>query len=117
MMIDSLIEKCNRLGIRLTLTGEGGDRLKVDAPKGALSASLREALSANKTDLVARLKSQQLQSHPFPAPTEVSPETPETDALISQSSEVQDLIEIPPVSTPVQFERVDVEMKKLLAGE
>ena len=41
MTVNSLMEKCAELGIKLALKGEANDRLQVDAPKGALTAELR----------------------------------------------------------------------------
>src|SRR5687768_11810776 len=59
MTIESLIQTCTQLGIKLGLAGENNDRLKVDAPKGALNESLRNALTARKPELIAFLTAQQ----------------------------------------------------------
>lgn len=56
MTVDSLFQTCEALGIKLTLKDDGSDRLVVDAPKGALTPSLREELSARKPQLIAFLK-------------------------------------------------------------
>ena len=55
MKLEALLETCSQLGIKLELAGENNDRLKVDAPKGALTAELREALTSNKPELIAFL--------------------------------------------------------------
>src|SRR4029079_16033244 len=58
MSVNVVMEKCMELGIRLALKGEANDRLQVDAPKGALSAELRDQLTANKSVLIAALRAQ-----------------------------------------------------------
>ena len=56
MTAQSLMRRCAELGIKLALKSDGDDRLLVDAPKGALTAELRDELSERKTDLIAILK-------------------------------------------------------------
>ena len=58
MRVEALIETCAQLGIKLELAGDNNDRLKVDAPKGAMTAELREALTSNKPELIAFLNTQ-----------------------------------------------------------
>ena len=53
MTTESILQTCLELGIELSLKGDAADRLQVDAPKGALSPSLRELLVANKSELIA----------------------------------------------------------------
>ena len=42
MTVDSLMQTCEALGIRLALKADGSDRLVVDAPKEIGRASCRE---------------------------------------------------------------------------
>ena len=58
MSVDFLIQLCAHHGIKLALSADGSNRLLVDAPKGALTSSLREALTAHKSELIAALKTQ-----------------------------------------------------------
>jgi hypothetical protein len=62
MSVESLMHTCAELGIRLALKGDDNDRLQVDAPKGALTASIREGLTAHKADVISLLKTKQLES-------------------------------------------------------
>ena len=50
-----LLKHLNQRGIKLTLRG---DRLQLDAPKGALTPDLKQALRASKDYLLAHLKNQ-----------------------------------------------------------
>src|SRR4051812_11996989 len=59
MSVESLMQTCADLRIKLALKGDNSDRLQVDAPKGTLTAPLREALAASKGEIIALLKSQQ----------------------------------------------------------
>ena len=59
MTVQSLIQSCAELGIKLALKEDDNDRLRVAAPKGALTAPLRDALAAHKPDLIAILKAEQ----------------------------------------------------------
>ena len=52
--IEDLLERLDRLDVRTSLDG---DRLTVSAPKGALSAELREELGRRRDELKAHLKS------------------------------------------------------------
>ena len=44
MSAESLMRICDELGIKLALKGYNSDRLEVDAPKGVVTASLRELI-------------------------------------------------------------------------
>ena len=52
MTTDELVAETNRLGITLTSNGE---KLRVEAPMGALTDELRHALGEHKTEILARL--------------------------------------------------------------
>lgn len=67
MTLQSLMQTCAELGIRLALKEGDNDRLRVAAPKGVLTAPLRHALAAHKPDLIAILKVRQQSSHPTQA--------------------------------------------------
>ena len=69
MTVESLIKTCEELGIKLALKADDDARLQVDAPKGALTASLRDALAAHKPDLITFLKAKQQTSRPVQAPS------------------------------------------------
>ena len=56
MTVESLMQRCAELGIKLGLKGDHNDRLLVDAPRGTLTEPLKEALAAHKLDLIAILK-------------------------------------------------------------
>ena len=56
MTVQSLMRLCAELGIELALKGDNNDRLVVDAPKGALTEPLRQALTEHKAALIAILK-------------------------------------------------------------
>ncbi len=118
MTIESLMQTCSELGIKLTLKGDDSDRLQVDAPKGALTAELREALTAQKPAVIAFLKEQASRQAHGPnfghdsevtetrAPASTTRYSPEATALIREQS----------VTTPPQFRHTDFEVNKLLAG-
>ena len=55
----ALLSALGRLGARLW---REGDRLKIDAPRGALSKMLLEAMQQHKADLMAVLEGQPLES-------------------------------------------------------
>ena len=67
MTVQSLMQTCAELGIKLALKEDDSDRLRVAAPKGALTAPLRDALAAHKPDLIAILQAKQQASHPIQA--------------------------------------------------
>ena len=52
MTTDELVAETNRLGIALTSNGE---KLRVEAPIGALTDELRQALGEHKTEILALL--------------------------------------------------------------
>src|SRR5882762_10401571 len=113
MSVESLIQLCTQCGIKLALSADGSDRLVVDAPKGALTPSLREALAAQKPELIAALKAQAREDSQtyadFQSETHV-PATPTPPAARKMTSEQQLF------SLPTLFDRADGEVKKLLAG-
>ncbi len=121
MTVESLLKTCADLGIKLALKGDDDDRLQVDAPKGALTADLRDALAANKTALISALKTQRNVSQPAQAPASV----PQTEAPVAQapasstskSPEATSLIlEHPITAPPVQLNPAEFEVSKLLSG-
>jgi len=116
MTIESLLQTCAELGIKLALKGDASDRLQVDAPKGALTASLREDLVAHKTELIAFLKSQNV-SHPTQAqdPDETVTRNPASSLLKSPETPSLNL-EPSRVVPPAHFDRAGVELNKLLSG-
>jgi amino acid adenylation domain-containing protein len=63
--VAELLARLTELDIRLTLDG---DRLAVNAPKGAISAELRAELAARKEELKDHLR-----AHPAPAPRRALP--------------------------------------------
>ena len=116
---ESLMRLCAELGIKLTLTGDNNDRLQVDAPKGAMTSSLREALAARKPELIAILKTENNQvSKQAQAPTSSQTSEPaksHAPASNWNSPEANPLIQEQPLPS-TQFERTHVEVKKLLSG-
>src|SRR6267143_6715618 len=109
MTAESLMQLCAQLGIKLALKGDDSDRLQVDAPKGALTASLRDALAANKADLLVLLKSKQQAFHPSQASTfELDSEVTKSRVpatTTGDSPEATPLIFDQPASPPVPFDR------------
>ena len=118
MTIDSLIQTCEALGIKLALKSDGSDRLVVDAPKGALTPSLRDELAARKPQLIAFLKTRNQTASQAQASTSHSSETEgRAPAIRTNVPEARSLIQEQPLSvTSTQFEAAEGEVKKLLAG-
>ena len=119
MSAPAIMQMCAELGIKLALKGEDNDRLQVDTPKGVLTTAIREAITAQKTDIIAALKSKQvspksqLQIHSQDPDTTVT----RTPASTPTSPEATFLIlEQPLADPPGQFDRVEVEVNKLLSG-
>ena len=112
---ESLMRLCAELGIKLTLKGENNDRLQVDAPKGAMTSSLREALAARKPELIAILKTENNQvSKQAQAPSSSQTSEPtksRTPASNWNSPEANPLIQEQPLPS-IQFERTHVECKE-----
>jgi hypothetical protein len=104
---------CAELGIKLALKGDDNDRLQVDAPKGALTASIRETLTAHKTEIVAALQSKSRTSQPqilSRAPDETLTRTPASTT--SNSPEATPLIlEQPLTNLPGQPGRTELEAR------
>jgi len=110
------MQTCAELGIKLKLKSDDNDRLVVDAPKGALTVALREALTANKPDLIAYLKEQATRR---PQTAEHDSEITETQTPARTQSnppEATSLIREQHLSTTPPFERTDAEVDKLLSG-
>jgi hypothetical protein len=119
MTVDSLVQTCEALGIKLALKADGSDRLIVDAPKGALTPSLRDELTARKPQLIAFLKKKNQSVSQTQASTSQNSETAEGRAPASHTNvpEARSLIQEQPLSiSSTQFERAEGEVKKLLAG-
>ncbi len=118
MTIDSLIQTCEALGIKLALKSDGSDRLVVDAPKGALTPSLRDELAARKPQLIAFLKTRNQTASQAQVSTSHSSETEgRAPAIRTNVPEARSLIQEQPLSvTSTQFEAAEGEVKKLLAG-
>jgi hypothetical protein len=119
MTVDSLIQTCEALGIKLALKGGDSDRLVVDAPKGALTPSLRDELTARKPQLIAFLKQRNQSASQTQASTSQTSEVTEGRAPASQKKvpEARSLIQEQTLSiSSTQFERAEGEVKKLLAG-
>ena len=118
MTAHSLMQMCAQLGIKLSLKGDNSDRLQVDAPKGALTASLRDALAANKADLLVLLKSKQQPSYPPQAST-LEHDSEVTRSRVpaitrGNSPEATPLIFDQPFSRPsVPYNDADIEVSKV----
>lgn len=119
MTTKALLQRCAELGIKLALREDDDNRLLVDAPKGVLSASLRNALAAHKRDLIAVLKAQRTSRPSLPhssaqdpdtgtrKPATTTPSSPEATPLILEHS----------TTNPTgQSHRTEVEVTKLLSG-
>ena len=113
MNVESIMQTCAELGIKLTLKGDDSDRLQVDAPKGALTAPVREALAAHKTDIVAALKAEQL-AHQSQDPDETVTRIPARKTPNSEATPL--ILEQPLANPPTQLDRTEVEVNKLLSG-
>lgn len=66
MSIESIIERCAKIGVRLSLAEDG--RLRVVAAQGAVDDALRIALASNKDAITARLRAGNAQPTPQRAP-------------------------------------------------
>src|SRR5215216_6042494 len=112
MTTEALMQTCAELGIKLSLREDDDSRLLVDAPKGALTASLRDALAAHKPDLIAAIKkstarASQAHETATPIPARISPNSPEATPLILEQSLT---------NPPLQSRQTEVEVSKLLSG-
>src|SRR6185312_3206895 len=122
MSVEFLLQLCAQHGIKLTLASDGSDRLIVDAPKGSLTPSLREALTANKADLIGALKAQAAESETV---TEIHPSAPSRTPFAAPFE--FDRSKTPAVSSPTPTEsrnpssmtsdRAAIEVKNLLEGQ
>src|SRR6266545_3380157 len=120
MSLESLLRIYAELGIKLAL--KDNDRLQVDSPKGALTASLRDALIAHKPDLIATLKARQKQESSPPQALSFADDSEFTESRPPArppqiSSEATSLIREQPVTTtPSQFVNIEAEVNKVLSG-
>src|SRR5688572_11703906 len=105
MTVQSLMQRCSELGIKLALKGDDDSRLLVDAPKGTLTAPLREELAAHKPELIAILKSRNQENSITQTRSPKASEETESRAPGLERS-----------NSRVQFESIEVEVKKLLTG-
>src|SRR6185295_6690600 len=116
MSVESIMEMCAKLGIKLALKETDNDRLQVDAPKGALTPQIRETLAENKAAIVANLKSKQLSDNAQPQTAAKQP-TQSPASTTSNSPEATPLIlEQPSTHTAGQVDRTEIEVNKLLSG-
>src|SRR5580765_5020976 len=113
MSVESLMELCEDLGIKLTITGDDPSRLQVDAPKGSLTQSLREELTAHKLDLVVALKQQKRAHTQAPAAEAVNSSD---DSVTHLPRSHKTISEQQWSSLPANFERAEAEVNNLLAG-
>src|SRR5258708_29490313 len=118
MSVESLIQLCSQYGIKLSLSGDGSERLLVDAPKGALTPSLREALTANKAELIVALRTRAKAESSTDTDTqtvthvETSKPLASEPTLPAERKANSDQLFTP----PNRFERAGAEVKNLLAG-
>ena len=81
MTARNLLSELREKGVEVKTSG--GDRLVIDAPKGAITPELRSALAAHKVELLQILKSEQQAQAPAPiapAPPALKPHVPEVVA-------------------------------------
>src|SRR6266850_3360253 len=120
MTVQSLMQRCAELGIKLTLKADDNERLLVDAPKGTLTAPLRDALTEHKLELISILRTSDHEPSLTLVPTPSQPSAAtESRAPASawNSPEATPLISEPLLSaTPIPFNPPDAEVKKLLSG-
>ena len=119
MKLESLMQQCEELGIKLALKGDDNDRLQVDAPKGALSAPLREALSANKANIITALKLKAAnQQSKVNAESDSAATIPHIPARTSSNlAEASPLIsEQHPTNSSSRSNQAEVEVDRLLSG-
>jgi hypothetical protein len=117
MTVQSLIQRCAELGIKLELKGDEEDRVLVDAPKGALTTELREALAAHKPELLAILKTQQQADKvpaPMPANLSEQSEGQASTGTTQNSQEATFLIREESLAPNIQIGNIESEVKKLL---
>src|SRR5688572_12584813 len=118
MTVQSLLQRCTELGIKLALKADDNDRLLVDAPRGTLTAPLREALTAHKRDLIAMLKAndQEYSVTQTRTPSQTSEETESQSSSASMPETTPLGSERLPSINHTQLDRTDIEVKKLLSG-
>src|ERR1041385_4988380 len=116
MTIDSLLETCTALGIKVALKDDGSDRLIVDAPRGALTPSLRDELTARKPQLIAFFKAQNETARHTQASSSHASLATEAPTTQTKGPEAISLNQELPSISATQFERAEGEVMKLLAG-
>ena len=121
MTAASLMQMCAELGIKLELKGDDNNRLQVDAPKGALTAALRDALAAHKPELIAILKTRQEASRPtqtstFEQDSEVTESRVPTSTTGNSPEATPLILEQPLTNPPSQLDGTDLAVSKLLSG-
>jgi len=70
MIARNLLSELREKGVEVKTSGD--DRLVIDAPKGAITPELRNALAAHKVELLQILKSEQQAQAPTPSAPEVA---------------------------------------------
>src|SRR6185295_16608743 len=106
--VEALLQTCAELGIKLALKGDGSDRMLVDAPKGALTAPLREALASHKPEIIDYLKSQQSHQEQIASSSSRGPanntwKSPEATRVVQEQSS------LPKSTHAPQFDQANVE--------
>ena len=76
MTAHELLSQLRAKGVELKTSGD--DRLIIDAPKGTITEELRNALSANKADLIHILKTEQEQNQQSAADNRIDAPPPTT---------------------------------------
>src|SRR5213080_1668787 len=72
MTPQALLSRLREQGIQIRMSG--ADRLVVDAPKGALTPELRNALATFKTEILQELQKEEQRKEPQPSTSFVMPE-------------------------------------------
>src|SRR5687767_1764328 len=116
MTAQSLMRRCAELGIKLTLRSEDDGRLVVDAPKGTLTADLRDALTERKPDLIAILKTQAQAASRVRQPLPEAAIRAERNTKVPASEDTSLMKNETRTATAVRS-GAETEVLKLLAGE
>ncbi len=118
MTVQSLMRLCAELGIELTLKGDNNDRLVVDAPKGALTEPLRQALTQHKPALISILRTREQASSRVRNRTSavVEPSTTPPTTVASQPPVQLSVSEKSQPTSSASIERSEAEVNKLLSG-
>jgi hypothetical protein len=97
MTAENLLSELREKGVELK-SGDG-DRLVIDAPKGAITDEVREALKANKSALLQILKSEQAPKQSTPPATETKPPVELKSIAVDNSKPANDRPTPAPVIT------------------